>query len=262
MRVQIHDVHNVVLRASEQVTHGALRGRSFLRSTYEQVQASPDLHIFVADGAYSRKRRQEIYSGYKSKRPPLTEDRRAGIDLFKQIMTMSKAHSITCAGWEADDVIGTVGRQMALSEGVTEVVLHTNDSDFGQLLDFPGIKLPRVKVPPHPPVYVTLFKALCGDSTDEIPGLAGFGPDSFAKMAPYWAAMKAALDDADHTAFAALPWVRSGNAVQHPRTFDQLLRFYAIVQLLTVPDDEIDAGSTPGVSNEPAVHEIFSRYLL
>ncbi len=91
MQVQIHDVHNVVLRASEQVTHGNLRGRSFLRSTYEGVQQSPDLHIFVADGAGSRRRRQAIYSGYKAKRPPLTEDRRTGVDLFKTIMSMSKA---------------------------------------------------------------------------------------------------------------------------------------------------------------------------
>ena len=262
MRVQIHDVHNVVLRASEQVTHGKLLGRSFLRSTYEMVQASPDLHIFVADGAHSRKRRQAIYPGYKSKRPPLTEDRRAGIDLFKTVMTMSKALSITCEGWEADDVIGTVGRQLALTEGVDQVILHTNDSDFGQLLDFPGITVPRMKQPEHPAVYVTLFKALCGDSTDEIPGLTGFGPKSFNDMQPHWEAMKQALDRADHNAFASIPWVRCGSAVEDARTFDLLLRYYTIVHLMTVPDSEIETGSVAGIPNGRAVAELFARYML
>lgn len=261
MRVQIYDVHNVVLRASEQVSHGKLRGRSFLRTTFENVQASLDLHIFIADGAGARKMRQAVYSGYKAKRPPMTEDRRAGIELFKTVLTLSKALSITCEGWEADDVIATVAKQMALSEGVKEVVVHTNDSDFGQMADFPGIVFPSIKLC-APPVYVPLFKTLCGDSTDDIPGLPGFGEASFNLMQAEWPLLEQSLREQNHAMFASAQWPRAANLVVRPEVFEAMLAFYDIVHLKKVPDDIVEAGTIVGLNNPAAAEQLFQEFLL
>ena len=262
MRIDIHDVHNVVLMATEQKTHGTLKGRSFLRQTFAGVQNGAGLTIFVADGAKARARRQVLFSGYKAKRPPMTEDKRAGIELFKSVMHLSKAVSVCCPGWEADDTIATIAKQLA-GEG-HEVFIHTNDGDFGQLKDYPGIQLPRLKTPPVPPVLVPLYKALVGDPSDNIPGLPGFGPETFRAMQSFWPLLERALREDNLDLFVNQPWPRASlvTNILRPGVWDGLKAFYLITHFMTVPADELEAGTIRGSNRPDLAEEIFQRYLL
>lgn len=251
MTINLYDVHNCYL-----IKEATGAGGSFTRSTYELVQTSPDVHIFISDGAGSRQRRREIYPGYKAKRPPLTEDRRSGIDLFKAVLGLSRAVTINCPGWEADDVIAQVARDAANDD---EVIVHSNDSDFGQLLDTPGVKVPRIKPLEYPAAYVPTFKALCGDTTDEVPGLRGFGAGAWDGMRTHWESIKRAFDTQDEALFLSRPWPKR---CLDKIDFALLCSFYAVVNFIPVPATDIAAGTALG-SNEPAVvHEIFKRFIL
>ena len=251
MRVQIFDVNNFVLRDTSHTTHGGLKGRSQVRATFERVQNSVDLHIFVRDGRGSRARRKAIYPEYKAKRVPKTEDKMAGIDLFFEIMKLSKAVTVDCPGWEADDVIGTIAQKLLPDD---EIVIHTNDSDFGQLASS-RVSIPRMKQC-APAEYVPLYKALVGDSTDNIPGCKGFGPSAWEAAQPYWADIKAAFDAKDASLLPVT--FRLGRNFD----FDRLLGFYTITQMFSVPLDEVRAGMAPG-SNQPDVAaRVLQEYFL
>lgn len=251
MTINIYDVHNCYLIKD---AFGA--GGNFTRATYEMVQASNDVHIFVSDGAGSRKRRQAIYPGYKAKRPPMAEDKRAGIDLFKGILAMSRAVSITCPGWEADDVIAQVAREAAANDNV---IIHSNDSDFGQLLGVAGISLPRIEVPEFPAEFVPTFKALCGDNTDEVPGLAGFGPGAWNDMRAHWETIKRAFVTGDEALFVSRPWPKRCVA---KLDFALLRKFFEVVNFMPVATSEIEAGTVLGSDERAVVEILFRKYIL
>jgi DNA polymerase-1 len=139
--------------------------------------------------------RHEKFPAYKATREKLTEDLQSdfdrGMERIRQLLDASRIPILTLAGYEADDVIGTLAVQGA-SQGLNVVVV-SGDKDFQQLVR-PGIWLlnpgrggpasveeqwvgvengsERLGVPPS---LVTDYLALVGDSSDNIPGVKGIG---------------------------------------------------------------------------------------
>ena len=135
--------------------------------------------------------RHEQYDGYKATRKPMDEELAMQLPVMKQILQAMNIPIYECQGWEADDVIGTVGRICA--EKDWECVIVTGDRDSLQLIDeHVHVKLVISRMGNttatlydrdkfyeeygfEPPKMVDL-KALMGDSSDNIPGVAGVGP--------------------------------------------------------------------------------------
>jgi len=139
--------------------------------------------------------RHERYPAYKATREKLTEELQAefdrGMERICQILDAHRIPIISLAGYEADDVIGTLVRQSV--DQSLNVVVVSGDKDFQQLLR-PGVWLlnpgrggpagveehwvgmhnadERLGVPPH---RVTDYLALVGDSSDNVPGVKGIG---------------------------------------------------------------------------------------
>ena len=131
------------------------------------------------------------YDGYKATRHPMPEELAAQMPLIKEVLTAMRIPIYAAEGWEADDVLGTVGKRCCAAGW--ECVVVTGDRDSLQLID----SCVRVKlIISRPgqttatrydedtfraeygfdPIHLIDLKALMGDSSDNIPGVAGVGP--------------------------------------------------------------------------------------
>ena len=139
--------------------------------------------------------RHQQFAEYKAQREPTPPELRPQFDRVKQLMAAFGVPIFELEGWEADDVIGTLTRQ-AEEAGVGSVIL-TGDRDTFQLIS------PRVRVDLASGVqdrrvydetelaerYSGLtaaqqpdFKAMVGDSSDNIPGVPRVGEKTAAKL--------------------------------------------------------------------------------
>ncbi len=131
------------------------------------------------------------YDGYKATRHGMPEELAQQMPVMKDVLRAMNIPIYECQGWEADDVIGTVGR--ICSNNGWECVVVTGDRDSLQLIDENvHIKLVITKAGQTTATLYTQekfreeygfepkklidLKALMGDSSDNIPGVAGVGP--------------------------------------------------------------------------------------
>ena len=131
------------------------------------------------------------YDGYKATRHGMPEELAMQMPVMKEVLKAMNIPIYECQGWEADDVIGTVGK--ICSNNGWECVVVTGDRDSLQLIDENvHIKLVISKAGQTTATLYTQdkfqeeygfepkklidLKALMGDSSDNIPGVAGVGP--------------------------------------------------------------------------------------
>jgi len=135
--------------------------------------------------------RHEEYKAYKAQRPPMPEGMSVQIPYIHRVVEALNIPALRQAGYEADDLIGTLACQ-AERAGL-EVVIVTGDKDMFQLLA-PHIRIydpvknkwfgeaecrERYGVEPARVVEVM---GLMGDSTDNIPGVKGIGEKTAIKL--------------------------------------------------------------------------------
>ncbi len=134
--------------------------------------------------------RHEMFSEYKAGRAETPEDLPKQIQRIKEIVDAMCLTRLELAGYEADDVIGTIAKR-AESEGIDAYIL-TSDRDAYQLLtdkvrvigsDDTLITPEMVKAKYGVTVEQwTDYRALTGDSSDNIPGAKGIGPKGAVKL--------------------------------------------------------------------------------
>ena len=131
------------------------------------------------------------YEGYKANRHGMPEELAMQMPVMKDVLRAMNIPIYECKGWEADDIIGTVGKICSNNEW--ECVIVTGDRDSLQLID-ENVHVKLVISKPgqttatlyteekfreeygFEPKKLIDLKALMGDSSDNIPGVAGVGP--------------------------------------------------------------------------------------
>lgn len=170
------------LRTSNGEPTGAIRVvTNMLRSLLKQY---PDSIVAVVFDAKGKSFRNDMYAEYKAHRPSMPDDLRSQIEPIHQIITAMGLPLLVIDGVEADDVIGTLARQA--TESQIETLISTGDKDMAQLVsehvtlmdtmkdqltDRQGV-IDKFGVPPE---LIVDYLALMGDSSDNIPGMAGVG---------------------------------------------------------------------------------------
>ena len=170
------------LRTSNGEPTGAIRVvTNMLRSLLKQY---PDSIVAVVFDAKGKSFRNDMYAEYKAHRPPMPDDLRSQIEPIHQIIMAMGLPLLVIDGVEADDVIGTLARQA--TESQIETLISTGDKDMAQLVsehvtlmdtmkdqltDRQGV-IDKFGVPPE---LIVDYLALMGDSSDNIPGMAGVG---------------------------------------------------------------------------------------
>ena len=153
--------------------------------------------ICVAFDLHGPTFRHEKYDGYKATRHGMPEELAQQMPVMKDVLRAMNIPIYECQGWEADDVIGTVGTICGNNDW--ECVVVTGDRDSLQLIDDhvhvklviskPGqttatlydVAKFREEYGFEPKKMVDL-KALMGDSSDNIPGVAGVGPKTATEL--------------------------------------------------------------------------------
>ena len=155
-----------------------------------EKEEQPDA-VCVAFDLHGPTFRHLKYDGYKATRHGMPEELAQQMPVMKQVLNAMNIPIYECQGWEADDVIGTVSR--ICSNNQWECVIVTGDRDSLQLID-ENVHVKLVISRPgqttatlytkekfheeygFEPTKLIDLKALMGDSSDNIPGVAGVGP--------------------------------------------------------------------------------------
>ena len=156
--------------------------------------------------------RHEKYDGYKATRHGMPEELSQQMPVMKQVLRAMNIPIYECQGWEADDVIGTVGR--ICSNNGWECVIVTGDRDSLQLIDENvHVKLVISKMGQtsatlydeskffeeygFEPKKLVDLKSLMGDSSDNIPGVAGVGPKTATELLLKFGSLDGLYDNLD-----------------------------------------------------------------
>lgn len=139
--------------------------------------------------------RHNDYAEYKANRVKGPDDLYAQLPLAQEIVKNLNIPMYVVPGFEADDLIGTLAAAATKKKVETRIV--TGDMDLIQLVDdhvflfapTKGISEPTIYTPDSvqakysfPPTKMVFFKALAGDSSDNIPGITGIGAVSATKI--------------------------------------------------------------------------------
>ena len=155
-----------------------------------EKEEQPDA-VCVAFDLHGPTFRHLRFDGYKATRHGMPDELRQQMPVMKDVLRAMNIPIYECQGWEADDVIGTVGK--ICSNNDWECVIITGDRDSLQLID-QNVHVKLVISKPgqttatlyteekfkeeygFEPKKMIDLKALMGDSSDNIPGVAGVGP--------------------------------------------------------------------------------------
>ncbi len=155
--------------------------------------------------------RHKMYDAYKANREAMPEELVSQLSLIDEMLTGMNIPVIKKPGFEADDIMGTMGR-VAESEGIS-TYLVSGDKDLMQLvtdkvsLYTPGSRFSPTKVYGISevvdkwgvePSKMIEFLALLGDSSDNIPGVDGIGKKTAAKLLSEHGDIKSIIDNIEN----------------------------------------------------------------
>lgn len=168
-------------------------------------------YLGVAFDPHGGNFRHELYPDYKANRSETPEDIVAAVPYIKEFLEAMRIPILEVAGYEADDVIGTLSHKAA-AEGY-DVYMVTPDKDFGQLVG-PNVRIYKqrkggegieivgpAEIKEHygfdDPRKVIDILALWGDAADNIPGVKGIGEKGAIKLVNEVGTVEEILDNLD-----------------------------------------------------------------
>jgi DNA polymerase-1 len=167
----------------------------FLSTLWRWLQNdSPDAVAVVFDPP-GPTHRHRLFRDYKAQRPPRPPELAVQMPRLHAALAALRVGILEIAGWEADDVLATLATQC--EPRGDQVLLASGDKDFRQLLSAnvhqirPGASLGEdEEIGPEElaatlglgPAQIVDLMALCGDSVDNIPGVAGIGEKTAAGL--------------------------------------------------------------------------------
>ncbi len=194
MRLLVVDGNSIVNRAfygirpltnkEGQFTHAIYGFLTMLRKI--EKAETPDA-VAIAFDLKAPTFRHKAYSGYKATRKGMPPELASQMPPLKELLGLLGYKLVTCEGYEADDILGTLS--LACENSGNECVIATGDRDSLQLVsDKTQVHLctnrDDILYTPEKiredygvtPAELIEMKAIQGDSSDNIPGVAGIGP--------------------------------------------------------------------------------------
>ncbi|MFI3293034.1 MAG: DNA polymerase I [Rikenellaceae bacterium] len=176
----------------------------FLRDILKREK--PDL-IGVAFDPPGGSFRRTIYPEYKANRAETPEDIISSVPYVKRIVEAMNIPILEVAGYEADDVIGTLSKRG--TDAGYEVFMVTPDKDYGQLVsdnckiykqkdnavEIIDREAIRAKYGIDDPTLIRDILALWGDASDNIPGVPGVGEKSACKLVQAWGTVENIIEN-------------------------------------------------------------------
>ena len=157
----------------------------FVKLLLKIISDKNPTHIAVAFDVHAPTFRHTMYGDYKAGRKPMPEDLAVQFPVLKEVLALMNIRICEMPGHEADDIIGTLAKRFSL-----QTYIYTGDRDSYQLVDETTsvcytkkgvsdlLELSSENFKDEiglTPTQIIDLKALMGDKSDNIPGVAGIG---------------------------------------------------------------------------------------
>ncbi|MBT7995742.1 MAG: DNA polymerase I [Bacteroidetes bacterium] len=168
----------------------------FVNALLEIIEKQKPTHIAVAFDSYEPTVRHEDFTDYKANRDKQPEDITLSIPYIKKILEAFNIPIMEQAGYEADDIIGTVAHKAPKDE--FDVFMFTPDKDFAQLVKENVFLFKPARMGNPNEIWdiakvkeefgieridqVVEIQGLMGDAVDNIPGVPGIGPKTAKQL--------------------------------------------------------------------------------
>ena len=178
----------------------------FARMLLKVIKDFKTDHIAVAFDVKGPSFRHKMYEEYKAHRPEMPDSLKPQIPYIKELVRALNMPVLELEGYEADDIIGTISRQM--KEKGVEVIIIAADKDMLQLIDENtaivdtmkdkrfGIKEVAERFGARPEQIVEIM-GLSGDASDNIPGVKGIGEKTAVKLIKEFGTIENLLSNID-----------------------------------------------------------------
>lgn len=169
----------------------------FTATLIDLIQKGAPTHLAIAFDTSAPTERHRLHPEYKANREAMPEDLSIALPYIESIAKGFNIPILKLDGYEADDIIGTIAKS-AERDGFDSIYMVTPDKDFGQLVsekihmyrpsrkgdgaEIWGIAEILEKWDIQNTQQVIDMLGLCGDSSDNIPGVPGIGPKTAAKL--------------------------------------------------------------------------------
>ena len=198
-KILVIDGNSIINRAFYGIRILTTKGGKYTNAIYgtvnmisKQLEAIKPDYCAVAFDVKHPTFRHEMYEGYKAGRNPTPPELLSQFADAKECLTLMGIKVLELPGWEADDIQGTIAKMAHDKKDVESYVL-SGDRDLLQLIDDKVTVLLATnndtltmkreefvaKYAIEPELFVDM-KALMGDSSDNIPGVAGVGEKTAA----------------------------------------------------------------------------------
>ena len=184
----------------------------FTGTLIELITKQKPTHLAVVFDTSAPTERHRIHPEYKAHREDMPEDLSAAMPHLDRVAEAFGIPVLKLDGYEADDIIGTLAHR-AEADGFDEIYMVTPDKDFGQLVtekikmyrpsrqgdgaEIWGIDEIKEKWGIARVDQVIDMLGLCGDVSDNIPGVPGIGPKTAEKLLAKYDTVEGLLDHVD-----------------------------------------------------------------
>ena len=183
----------------------------FMNSLLDVIKREKPDHLAVCFDRGGSVSRTEMFEAYKANRDVTPEAITIAVPYIQDILKCMQIPVVEMAGYEADDIIGTLAKQ-AEKEGF-QTFMVTPDKDFAQLvsenifmyrparmgngIEIWGIPEVQAKFEIERPEQVIDYLGMMGDAVDNIPGLPGVGDKTAKKFLKEYGSMEGLLANTD-----------------------------------------------------------------
>ena len=167
----------------------------FFNTTFRLLKNLNPTHLAIVFDPKGPTFRNELYSEYKANRSETPQELKKQLEIITKKLPSTNLKSITVENFEADDVLGTIGK--TLGNEKTKILIYSGDSDLHQLIDDNihiittsrngeiieyNKNLIKEVYDGLSPNQIVDFKSLTGDTSDNIPGIPGVGKKTATKL--------------------------------------------------------------------------------
>lgn len=192
------------LKSSKGLYTGAIYG--FLSILLRLIKEQKPTHIAAAFDLHGPTFRHEMFKDYKATRKPMDEELRQQVEPLKELITAMGIKIVSLHGYEGDDILGTLSKRFD-----DECIIVTGDRDSFQLVS-PTTKVfwtkkgvsdievydeERLLQDGFTVSQFIDYKALRGDTSDNVPGIAGVGEKTAKQLLEKYGSLDEILAHAD-----------------------------------------------------------------
>jgi len=239
----------------------------YTNSIYQIIQREKPTHLAVVFDTKAPTFRHKEYPEYKANREAMPEELSRAIPEVFKITEAMNIPLITCDGWEADDIIGTLAKQASTNGYKTYMV--TPDKDYAQLVDknsylykpgkagdppiIMGVKEVKEKWGVKEIKQVIDILGLMGDKVDNIPGIPGIGEKTATKLIQSYGSVEAIIANANEL---------KGKQKENVETFgDQGILSKKLATIITEAPVSLKIDSfSIQKPNQSKLRELFTKY--